>query len=162
MLELNNNQDHLPTYQLYHQSPLEQFLQCTEQLLEIPFHTIPSINNPTSLPQLFLSSPPQFDFNINSTLPLYNSLPKPLHSPQQIRFQNKLLNCQYQFSCPLCCSVFKRSHDLKRHAKKHLNIRPYVCTGCFKGFTRSDALKNHTNDKGQCKFLFDRRKTENK
>lgn len=38
---------------------------------------------------------------------------------------------------------FKRSSDLKRHEKIHLEVPPNICPQCQKGFARKDALKRH-------------------
>lgn len=56
------------------------------------------------------------------------------------------------FPCTLCTSSFSRNHDLKRHLRIHLGIRPYKCDSCSKDFTRLDALHRHTTVKG-CKGL---------
>lgn len=54
------------------------------------------------------------------------------------------------FPCNICCSTFIRNHDLKRHIRIHLGIRPYKCDTCPKSFTRMDALNRHRNIRG-CK-----------
>lgn len=43
-----------------------------------------------------------------------------------------------------------RNHDLKRHQKIHLAVRPFSCTNCGKDFTRKDALRRHLTVKGDC------------
>ncbi|KAI9091801.1 hypothetical protein DFS34DRAFT_567762, partial [Phlyctochytrium arcticum] len=47
------------------------------------------------------------------------------------------------FSCSLCSATFSRKHDLKRHTRIHLGIRPFGCEVCNKRFTRMDALNRH-------------------
>ncbi|KAI8995836.1 hypothetical protein BC832DRAFT_525891, partial [Gaertneriomyces semiglobifer] len=47
------------------------------------------------------------------------------------------------FQCELCPSAFGRRHDLKRHVRIHLGIRPYECGTCGRSFTRVDALNRH-------------------
>ncbi|KAL7412871.1 hypothetical protein BDY24DRAFT_334366, partial [Mrakia frigida] len=47
------------------------------------------------------------------------------------------------FKCLDCPQSFSRNHDLKRHQKIHLAIKPYTCTNCTKAFTRKDALRRH-------------------
>lgn len=48
-----------------------------------------------------------------------------------------------KFQCTKCVMNFKRSSDLKRHEKQHLEIPPNICSRCGKGFARKDALKRH-------------------
>jgi hypothetical protein len=55
-----------------------------------------------------------------------------------------------KFPCSMCPSSFSRNHDLKRHMRIHLGIRPYKCHYCPKAFTRMDALHRHTTV-GGCK-----------
>ncbi|KAH3665918.1 hypothetical protein OGAPHI_004107 [Ogataea philodendri] len=45
--------------------------------------------------------------------------------------------------CRTCSMTFKRSSDLKRHEKIHLEVPPNICPLCQKGFARKDALKRH-------------------
>ncbi|KAJ3202252.1 hypothetical protein HK099_001907, partial [Clydaea vesicula] len=72
------------------------------------------------------------------------------------------INNDDKMTCQYCFLDFKRKYDLKRHEKKHLNIKDFVCNRCMRGFTRSDALKNHTDNRVKCKFLLDRRRKANK
>lgn len=48
-----------------------------------------------------------------------------------------------KYECSKCSMTFKRSSDLKRHEKQHLEIPPNICHLCGKGFARKDALKRH-------------------
>lgn len=57
---------------------------------------------------------------------------------------------QKQFQCPQCPLSFRRNHDLKRHVKIHLPVRPYTCEYCSKAFNRKDALRRHVISKA-CK-----------
>lgn len=50
---------------------------------------------------------------------------------------------QRKYQCDKCTMNFKRSSDLKRHEKQHLEIPPNICSHCGKGFARKDALKRH-------------------
>jgi hypothetical protein len=45
------------------------------------------------------------------------------------------------FKCTECQQAFNRNHDLKRHQRIHLEIKPYACEDCGKRFSRKDALK---------------------
>lgn len=47
--------------------------------------------------------------------------------------------------CQVCHLAFKRSSDLKRHEKIHLDVPPNVCPLCTKRFARKDALKRHVD-----------------
>lgn len=57
-----------------------------------------------------------------------------------------------QFHCPECPLSFRRNHDLKRHVKIHLPVRPYTCELCFKAFNRKDALRRHVLSNA-CKII---------
>ncbi|KAI8873916.1 hypothetical protein GQ42DRAFT_104000, partial [Ramicandelaber brevisporus] len=48
-------------------------------------------------------------------------------------------------NCPTCKQSFLRSHDLNRHMKIHVDMKPYRCihNGCSKQFARVDAMKRH-------------------
>jgi uncharacterized Zn-finger protein len=41
----------------------------------------------------------------------------------------------------VCPQSFNRNHDLKRHKRIHLAVKPFPCTNCEKSFSRKDALK---------------------
>lgn len=70
--------------------------------------------------------------------------------------KNKL---QRKFPCPDCDMLFRRSSDLKRHGKQHLEIPANICPSCGKGFARKDALKRHkgtlTCKRNELKGLYD-------
>ena len=53
-----------------------------------------------------------------------------------------------QFKCSACDAIFSRNHDLKRHARIHLAVKPFPCGYCDKAFSRKDALKRHVLVKG--------------
>lgn len=53
-----------------------------------------------------------------------------------------------QFKCSACDAIFSRNHDLKRHARIHLAVKPFPCGWCDKAFSRKDALKRHILVKG--------------
>ncbi|KAN0063849.1 hypothetical protein ACQY0O_003454 [Thecaphora frezii] len=53
-----------------------------------------------------------------------------------------------QFKCSACEAIFSRNHDLKRHARIHLAVKPFPCKFCDKAFSRKDALKRHVLVKG--------------
>ncbi|PWY97762.1 hypothetical protein BCV70DRAFT_153306, partial [Testicularia cyperi] len=52
------------------------------------------------------------------------------------------------FKCSACDAIFSRNHDLKRHARIHLAVKPFPCGYCDKAFSRKDALKRHVLVKG--------------
>jgi hypothetical protein len=45
------------------------------------------------------------------------------------------------FRCDQCRQRFNRSHDLKRHKRIHLAVKPFPCGHCDKSFSRQDALE---------------------
>ncbi|CAD6927692.1 unnamed protein product [Tilletia caries] len=53
-----------------------------------------------------------------------------------------------QFKCNVCAASFSRNHDLKRHLRIHLAVKPFPCQFCEKSFSRKDALKRHVLVKG--------------
>ncbi|TGZ82466.1 hypothetical protein EX30DRAFT_347786 [Ascodesmis nigricans] len=55
------------------------------------------------------------------------------------------------FRCDQCSQSFSRNHDLKRHKKIHLAVKPHPCDNCDKSFSRKDALKRHRLVKGCAK-----------
>ncbi|ODQ68223.1 hypothetical protein NADFUDRAFT_81248 [Nadsonia fulvescens var. elongata DSM 6958] len=59
------------------------------------------------------------------------------------------------FSCGKCPLSFRRNHDLKRHSRSHLPVRPYDCEVCMKSFSRKDALKRHRAANACKRFLRD-------
>lgn len=50
------------------------------------------------------------------------------------------------YLCPTCQTSYSRLEYLRRHERRHADIRPFVCE-CGKGFSRSDVLSRH---KRQC------------
>lgn len=74
--------------------------------------------------------------------------PSPVLTPQHADSQATVPK---QFQCPQCPLSFRRNHDLKRHVKIHLPVRPYTCELCNKAFNRKDALRRHVISKA-CKM----------
>ncbi|PWN25924.1 hypothetical protein BDZ90DRAFT_280910 [Jaminaea rosea] len=52
------------------------------------------------------------------------------------------------YLCPTCQTSYSRLEYLRRHERRHQDIRPFVCE-CGKSFSRSDVLSRH---KRQCQF----------
>jgi len=46
-----------------------------------------------------------------------------------------------RLKCDKCPQSFNRNHDLKRHKRIHLAVKPFPCGHCEKSFSRKDALK---------------------
>ncbi|EPQ27971.1 uncharacterized protein PFL1_04298 [Pseudozyma flocculosa PF-1] len=74
-------------------------------------------------------------------------------SPDRDRFRSgkpgpPSLPLPKQFKCSACDAIFSRNHDLKRHARIHLAVKPFPCMFCDKAFSRKDALKRHVLVKG--------------
>ncbi|KAE8265366.1 hypothetical protein A4X09_0g6666 [Tilletia walkeri] len=53
------------------------------------------------------------------------------------------------FVCTACKQTYSRLEYLRRHERRHADIRPFVCD-CGKGFSRSDVLGRHRK---QCKTV---------
>ncbi|PVH68036.1 hypothetical protein DL98DRAFT_442149, partial [Cadophora sp. DSE1049] len=46
-----------------------------------------------------------------------------------------------QFKCDQCPQSFNRNHDLKRHKRTHLAVKPFPYGHCEKSFSRKDVFK---------------------
>ncbi|KAJ3396151.1 hypothetical protein HDU92_003823 [Lobulomyces angularis] len=65
----------------------------------------------------------------------------------------KIHNTERSFTCDICSTAFRRSHDLKRHIQSlHDVIKKWGCVTCGKRFARTDALKRHINRAGVACF----------
>ena len=53
------------------------------------------------------------------------------------------------FICPTCNTSYSRLEYLRRHERRHADIRPFVCP-CGKSFSRSDVLARH---KTKCRVV---------
>lgn len=62
---------------------------------------------------------------------------RPRSAPRVLSTQPRI------FACSECPARFARNHDLKRHQRGHLSVRPFPCDYCGKSFSRKDALKRH-------------------
>jgi hypothetical protein len=56
-------------------------------------------------------------------------------------YSNHTPSTERPFRCDQCTQAFNRNHDLKRHKRIHLAVKPYPCGACDKSFSRKDALK---------------------
>lgn len=54
---------------------------------------------------------------------------------------SSLSNNARPFACDHCSQSFISSHDLKRHQRIHMAVKPYVCRFCNRSFSRKDALE---------------------
>lgn len=84
----------------------------------------------------------------NSSMSIFESMP--IESPKRTRSVSNPTPGKKKkvFYCHLCPTTFSRNHDLKRHIRIHLGIRPHKCQTCPKSFTRADALHRHVNVRG--------------
>lgn len=48
-----------------------------------------------------------------------------------------------KFECTVCEEVFKKAADLRKHAKKHVENRPFACEECGKTFVKRKNLTAH-------------------
>ncbi|KAJ3336342.1 hypothetical protein HDU93_003044 [Gonapodya sp. JEL0774] len=71
-----------------------------------------------------------------------NSVPKSLATRLSKLSQEELEG--RTFRCDNCPAAFVRKHDLRRHERIHLGLKPYVCRFCSKAFARLDAMNRHT------------------
>ena len=98
----------------------------------------------------FLMSPASQTIPNNSTFGAFRDIPPTLLNPKTSPSPNS--PGKKVFHCHLCPTTFSRNHDLKRHIRIHLGIRPYRCQTCPKAFTRADALHRHVHIRG-CRGL---------
>lgn len=91
-----------------------------------------------------------------STSPLTTTESLSFLTPTSVAsFTSTSIGITKQFQCSQCPLSFRRNHDLKRHVKIHLPVRPYTCEQCSKAFNRKDALRRHIISKA-CKMGFGR------
>lgn len=60
---------------------------------------------------------------------------------KELNVHTKALHGKYK--CLVCGDRFTEFSNLKRHGASHMNIHPYVCRLCRKGYRRQDHLKRH-------------------
>ena len=65
------------------------------------------------------------------------------HLPQHYMYaaQSGPQQLDRPFKSDQCTQSFSRNHDLKRHKRIHLAVKPFPCNYCSKQFSRKDALK---------------------
>jgi uncharacterized Zn-finger protein len=83
----------------------------------------------------------------NSSMSIFDDFTSPVPRRQR-SFSNPSDKKRKVFYCHLCPTTFSRNHDLKRHIRIHLGIRPHKCQTCPKSFTRADALHRHVHIRG--------------
>jgi hypothetical protein len=84
----------------------------------------------------------QFDQQDQNEMDTSTNGKRPRSAPRVMSTQPRI------FACTQCPARFARNHDLKRHQRGHLSVRPYPCNWCEKSFSRKDALKRHILVKG--------------
>lgn len=115
----------------YGSPPLSPFLAPTSHLLSMTMPQasggmgirLPSVPSPTSAPQHHGPSSSYSPASASDPLPRI-------------------------YQCEECGRAFARNHDLTRHRKSHLGIKPHRCKACNRGFTRGDALRRHAANTG--------------
>ncbi|KAL1916054.1 uncharacterized protein VTP21DRAFT_6058 [Calcarisporiella thermophila] len=98
---------------------------------------------PTPLPPASLTTVPP---TLPSSHPAFSPLPHASAQPQG-SFRGAVMKenaVDRPYKCESCSQSFHRNHDLKRHARIHLQVKPFACQHCHKSFSRKDALKRHT------------------
>ena len=58
------------------------------------------------------------------------------------------------FKCKLCDKTALQFCNMKSHLRKHLNLKPYCCSICGKGFTTASNCKFHLKAKPCLKMIF--------
>jgi len=68
-----------------------------------------------------------------------------------VRHHNQAHGSSFRpYICDICGESFGKQFYLTRHKKSHNLIKPYHCSRCLKGFTRSDSCLRHIRTTG-CK-----------
>jgi uncharacterized C2H2 Zn-finger protein len=73
---------------------------------------------------------------------------KNIHSYSRESSEYSFTKSDKPFKCDKCDISFARIHDLKRHQKKHENIKEFRCPSCKKTFARKDSLMRHVKKTG--------------
>ncbi|KAL1925658.1 uncharacterized protein VTP21DRAFT_541 [Calcarisporiella thermophila] len=103
------------------------------------------LNNPSATP---LWPPLTFPPELSLVSPPHVPAPAPPAGPLAPRIGGRkrmqtVANDQPRpYVCDKCPQSFTRNHDLKRHKRIHLQVKPFSCQ-CGKAFSRRDALKRH-------------------
>ena len=95
---------------------------------------LPDINSAKSFT---FSSPPQSgtSLSVPTTPSLVLQKPKAQNLPR--------------FHCHICNKAFNRKHDLYRHERRHLGVKPYKCSVCGKNFSDSGNILKHIRNHHQ-------------
>lgn len=78
---------------------------------------------------------------------LFVNVPPP--APAQVPTQSSHTQSGPPFLCPTCNTSYSRLEYLRRHERRHADIRPFSCP-CGKAFSRSDVLARH---KTKCRVV---------
>ncbi|KAF4632605.1 hypothetical protein G7Y89_g5516 [Cudoniella acicularis] len=98
-----------------------------------------------------LSFPPTKQSPNTSPAPSNRISPLSTYSHSNIGQQN-----DRPFKYDQCPQSFNRNHDLNRHKRIHLAVKPFPCGHYEKNFSRKDALKRHVLVKGCGKTTIDK------
>ncbi|KAI8738678.1 zinc finger protein Xfin [Biomphalaria glabrata] len=81
----------------------------------------------------------------DATIILENNLN---HTVEKLKKDTKLIIPRMKggpIQCPMCIYSCSTKNLLRRHMRRHSDVKPYICTQCGAAFKRKDHLKVHKN-----------------
>jgi hypothetical protein len=112
-------------------------LQPTQQ--DLIYTTDYCNGGPLLTPTYYSPSPPQPpSFPLMKQSPNSSSAPSNRISPRSSNITPENVRA---LKCDQCPQSFNRNHDLKRHKRIHLAVKPFPCGNCEKSYSRKDALQ---------------------